>query len=994
MFRNLLVKLKRIKIVFNIGDGKQQAFEQRDVGKVWSLDYIYSEPGSYEVTITASNKLNTMKVSTIAHVEYAIEGLRAYIRGNKTTHTDQSAYIIIEIERGTNVEYTCDYHDGSLPIVTRKLYCKHMFIDLGHRLVTVMATNHLSSSLVQANDTYNVLLPPIPHQIKGLAVGAPEAVICGEITVFRLLRYRGNRFNCTWDFRDNSSVLDLDQYFVYIPINHTYYQIGEYEIQLNCTNFFHRQVYASATVIVQVAASGLNLTSKKIGQYGVDLIVNISLATGTDIESTLEFNDRMYSLDMHGLVGHVIVPGEHVNESGWLDLTVTARNLVPPILTLNDRIYIAAQISGIHVWAERPFVALGEPVTMHASIATGTNVLLEWHFGTNYVVTSTLNATTTRKTDSKQHLYSALGLYAAFVVARNEISIISHTPLLIAVEDRVWGFSLTTDDPVRYPDGNITFRLSWDTRVKKLPTNASITFDFGEWMNPLLTLDLGSIEIINWIQYNLTIGSNCDAPEQEDTNPLCDANFTEANMQGAKVTFLTLTHTYTPGIYPAVVTVHNLVSEQVFRLNVQTEVPIFNCTIMAHNVERPGVKYGTKGGGSQQNYFPVEYPVHFTAHVSQGTGMRYVWRFGDSAVKSSTNAHIDHQYPEAISYSIRLLAMNIFNFEDSSSTVNMQQSVIGLFAAHTGPVARYERITLIVFAAQPGTQATYTLQVEYHGSVQPLQTPINDEHVITSALEIMNSNIYLPFDPYTHAVTMHNLTFNASGDYKVIITGTNYASSLSITTLLPITDDPCRLPRVLIHGGSKNVSNPWQVKRNQLVTLVSEVTLDCASTTRALFQWDAYIVSYFNGKPLPANQLFGYQLPASIRTTQADLVIPRRTLDYNSYLFQLTVTMDNDGKVLNQNQTFLEVVPSDLVINIVGGSALTISWNDSISLDASVSFDPDAMTSEDNLESLSETIPLHEVHQLMFTWYCRLVDEIFSFEEGFVAPNPVGKYIL
>ncbi len=371
--------------------------------------------------------------------------------------------------------------------------------------------------------------------------------------------------------------MNLDQYFVYIPINHTYSQIGEYEIQLNCTNFFHPEVYASKVVIVQVPASGLNVTSKKVGQYGTDLVVNVSLITGTDVESVLELNTRNYSFVMEGLVGHVTIPGEHINESGWQDVSITARNLVPPVLFLHDQIYIEAKISGIEVWAQTPFVTLGEPVTLYVSIATGTNVLLEWHFGTNFVITSTLNATTTSKSDSKQHLYPALGLYAAFVIASNEISMITHTPLLIAVETKVWGFSLTSDTPVQYPDGNITFNLFWDTRVQKLPTNASITFDFGEWMNPLLTIDLGSIEIINWIQYNITSGSNCDDPDEGVNNPLCSVNFTEAFVNGPIIRFLTLTHTYTPGMYSAVVTVHNLASQQVFPVNVQTEVPVFNC---------------------------------------------------------------------------------------------------------------------------------------------------------------------------------------------------------------------------------------------------------------------------------------------------------------------------------------------------------------------------------------------------------------------------------
>ncbi|XP_038058560.1 polycystin-1-like [Patiria miniata] len=964
----------------DMGDGTEpQVFEQSSVGKMWSLDYTYTEPGSYLITVTASNKLNSLNVSTIAYIEYAIEGLRAYTRGNKTTHTDQSAYIIIEIERGTNVEYICDYHDGSPPIATTKQYCKHMFIDLGHHLVTVSASNHLSAASVQANDTYYVLLPPIPHEIKELAIGAPSATIRGQMTVFRLQRYRGNRFNCTWDFGDNSTILDLDQYFVYIPINHTYDRIGEYEIQLNCTNFFHPFVYASSKIVVQVPPRGLNLTSRRVGQYGKDLEVNITLEAGTDVAANVEFNEGRYSIIMQELDGYVAIPGEHVNVSGWLDVIITAENLVPPVLTLQDRIYVEAEISGLEVWAEKPYVAVGEVVTLHVSLATGTNVVLEWYFGTNYLLTSQINSTRTILTDTKQHFYPSLGLYAAFIIATNEIGTKTHTPVLIAVQEKVRGFSMTAITPVKYPDGQITFNIFWDTRIQKLPTNASITFESGEPMNLQSTVELGSLEIITWIQHNLTVGSDCNNPDEANINPLCNASFTSTYMTDAKVRIFTIVHAYTPGKYSAIVSVHNLASEQVFPKEVQTEEPIVNCSITVHNVDRLNVKFGTEGGGPEQNYFPVEFPVLFQARVSQGTAVMYLWRFGDGATSSSMDT--EHQYENAGSFTVRLITMNIFGVEDSFETVHIQESVIGLFAAHTGPVARRRQITVIIFAAQPGTDAAYALQINNQSDSHLLDAPVNDAITIASALEIMNPSIFLPFDPFTHFITTYNLTFNLSGNYEVTVTGTNFASSLSITTILPVTEDSCQLPQVLIRGGSKNASEPWQVKRNRLITLVSEVKLDCSSTTRALFHWDTYIVSYFNNRPLPANQLFGYPLPETIKTTEADLVIPRRTLDYNTYLVQLTVTMNNNARVLNQNQTYLEVVPSDLVVSILGGSAVSISWNDTtISLDASMSFDPDDLYISEN-----ETT---ESSRLMFTWYCKLSDEVFSFEEGFVAPDP------
>ncbi|PIK52902.1 putative polycystin-1 [Apostichopus japonicus] len=170
-------------------------FRQSVIGKSYILEYIYNYPGSYQVSLSVWNKLNSLNQTATAHVEYPIQGLRAYIIGNSTTHTDKSAFITIEIDQGTNVIFTCDYRDGSAPIVTTKMFCRHMFIALGYHLVTVSAENHLSSANCAANQSYEVILPPIPQRIENLEIVVERSTILGHVTVFRMRRRRGNRYN-------------------------------------------------------------------------------------------------------------------------------------------------------------------------------------------------------------------------------------------------------------------------------------------------------------------------------------------------------------------------------------------------------------------------------------------------------------------------------------------------------------------------------------------------------------------------------------------------------------------------------------------------------------------------------------------------------------------------------------------------------------------------------------------------------------------------------
>ncbi|XP_072020448.1 polycystin-1-like [Amphiura filiformis] len=987
---------------------------------MYSLYYTYGAAGSYIITITAENKLNLQKVSGTVYVEYPIQGLMAYIVGNSTTHTDRSSFIVIKITQGTNVEYTCNYNDGSLPIVTKKQFCKHMFIALGPFDVTVEAENHLSYAITWSNATYNVHLPPVPHVIQGLYIDVEEANTLGVPAVFMLYRYRGNRFNCTWQFGDNTTLL-TDITLIYSPIIHTYEEIGFYTIWVTCDNFYHPPVTTSTQLTVQVHPDGLNLTSALVGQYNTDLMFNISIGAGTDMEAALNYTGYGFTMVVNELQGFVVVPAYYVNESGWREVVITAWNMVPPVLVLTKMIYIEAEITGLRVWADQPYVSIGTIVTFYAELNTGTNVTFEWSFGTNEVIESTVNSTGNGVYDTKQHLYTELGLYAVNVRAFNEIGILSHTPVLVAVEDSVKGFSLVTNSPVVYPDGVISFTCYWDMSYQTLPTNASIEVYFGDkdYEEPL-TVCLDSLERITFfrVYYDQYTTDGCGG--STDYNPFCNSSFVESRMSGTKLDILSVDHEYTPGVYGFVLKVLNLASEKVFTETVETQVPLVNMSIATHNSQRPGIVHGQAGGGPLRNYFPIEYAVHFEVHLDLGTGSLFLWKPGDGSSVSTKETHIEYQYYRAKSFEVRLIASNVFSLADAFTTVNLEESVLGLFAAHSGSTPMNKPVTIILFAAQVGTSPTYILTIidkfdldressnhtsdhtssnhtseEFHPpeDTHSIVKPVFSKALVDEALHIMDPNIYLPFDPTTHAVTLHTLTFEKPGEYVIELEGYNYASYLSTITVVPIIEEPCQLPYIFIYGGSKEVSNPWQVKKNHEIMLISEVILNCSSTYTASFHWDVYHVEFFNGKPLPSNDLYRYKLPIEVDLEESDLVIPRRSVNYGTYLFQLTVTMDNYGKVSNKNQTYVEVVPSPIHVRIAGGLSVTVQENATLVLNASMSYDPDEQVTEEFHHHLNQSATeLYKLHGLKFEWFCkRHQNGSFPFEHGYEQIAVVSK---
>ncbi|XP_033098158.1 uncharacterized protein LOC117102052 [Anneissia japonica] len=961
-----------VEYTIDLGDGVTEIIQQADVGNMYSMFYQYQVPGSYNVTVKAANMLNSLLISTLAHMEYPIEGLTAYIQGNSTVHTDQSAFIKIVIEQGTNVEYTCDYHDGSAPIKTTKHFCKHMFIELGPHLVTVAAANHLSADVVSANETYLVLLPPIPQMIQDLSIHSENATIFGNPTFFYLEKTAGNMFNCTWDFGDGSTYI-IDRTMYYTAVIHTYEEVDEYDVLLNCSTYVYPPVQAYKHIHVQLPITGLMFNITPMTEYGMDFLVNFTIETGTDVVATILYEGFVFQayVDNDSGNGFGVIPAAYVNQSGWVEIVITAENLVTQKLFLTKKIYVQNEVTGLKFWADKPYVAVGTIVTCYVSLDTGTNVTFEWHFGTNYVVETYLNETSSRLSDSRSHFYSQVGLYAMYVIAWNRFNAFTSTPVLIAVQNKIHGFSISTNDAkVEYPNGTVIIDIQWNTYFKTIPTNATLTVDFGDESESYATTldDIPQIAILRQTSIDC---SDATIPHFESQCQIDETLATESTKQ----TILSIKHSYIPGVYTVTGLVYNLASEQAITLTVQIQEPIVGCSINTFYLDGED---RIQGGGPANNYFSIEHAVVFSANHTQGTGLRFGWRFGDDVVLFTNDLFTPHEYPAARGYTVRLFSRNIFGSVECSTQIFMQKKVIGLYLAHSGPTSKHQPITVIVFVVQVGTSVTYILDVP--GKINMtyyLETPVSNHDSIQEALNIMDNNIFLPFDPFTHSVSTFELTFNSSGNYRVDVVGFNFASSASAMTYLPITKEPCQLPRVIILGGSKNFSDPLTIKKSFNFILSSDIGIFCQETISATIRWSVHVLEFFNGEPLPLDASNNYnQLSKDVLLDQAQLVIPRGGLDYGCFVIQLTVTMNNEAQISNSNHTYLQVVPSQLVAHLSGGHYVTHIRNESLLLNASLSFDPDAVNSSRGNDAIAEGsgINLHPDPDLNITWSCRLQD--------------------
>ncbi|XP_078692055.1 E-selectin-like [Branchiostoma floridae x Branchiostoma belcheri] len=142
-------------------------------------------------------------------------------------------------------------------------------------------------------------------------------------------------------------------------------------------------------------------------------------------------------------------------------------------------------------------------------------------------------------------------------------------------------------------------------------------------------------------------------------------------------------------------------------------------------------------------------------------------------------------------------------------------------------------------------------------------------------------------------------------------------------------------PEVAILGGGMNIT------RSVAFRLTSRLSLGANCTEQlddVAYQWEALP---------PAGTR--WQVLADIVSAKADLLVPSKTLDYGTYMFRLTVTLNetNTGVVVSttSNTVSVSITASSLVAGILGGFRRQVGTG-RVTLDAAtLSSDPDGVIS-------------------------------------------------
>ena len=105
------------------------------------------------------------------------------------------------------------------------------------------------------------------------------------------------------------------------------------------------------------------------------------------------------------------------------------------------------------------------------------------------------------------------------------------------------------------------------------------------------------------------------------------------------------------------------------------------------------------------------------------------------------------------------------------------------------------------------------------------------------------------------------------------------------------------------------------------------------------------------------------QLNSTIVTTSSELYIPSQTLPYGLYQFQLTVTLPNSTWLNTSKSTYIQIIPSNIIVNAFSSkiSMITMGNTQDLFLDPgnySIDLDNNVFNTNVSLDMIIEVIIL------------------------------------
>ncbi|XP_027753038.1 polycystin-1 isoform X2 [Empidonax traillii] len=379
-----------------------------------TISYTFRSVGTFNVIVTAENKISSLQDSIYVYVLEQIEGLQVasgdlvedmYFPTNKTLHLQAV------VREGTNISYSWVVHrDGSAVQTSTGKTFSFSVPEAGNYTVYLKATNMLGCATVNRTLEFVESLGLLkPYAFPNPAAINASVNISATIT-------SGTGITYVWYLEDGSSPVTSEPFII-----HSFQSPGVMEVVVGAENKLN-STNSTISVYIEEVIEGLSIGTAELDcryvSSGSTVVFEGELQKGTEVtwlwevpNGTLTGQSVAVTFPTAGLYT------VHLNASNDISWALASRNI-----SVLDR------IQGLEFLASKKVVEPGEQVTFVIRMLSGTSV--------SYLVSISGDYSVVLNGSRYTHEFTKSGDYLVTVTVQNQISI-AHAQVLISVLEAI-----------------------------------------------------------------------------------------------------------------------------------------------------------------------------------------------------------------------------------------------------------------------------------------------------------------------------------------------------------------------------------------------------------------------------------------------------------------------------------------------------------------------------------------------------------------------------
>ena len=876
--------------------------------------------------------------------------------------------------------------DGEVTQETFSDTAHHMYRFIGTYTLHVQAWSLCNTSSLSDNAT--VLVPTPVEILKNVSLQS-ESSVFGEITQFHLFVGQGSYFKCFWSLGDHVNVTKSGNDSHTIVLNHTYSAPANYMVHVTCTNR-RSKVTVNATVPVQIIITGLRIYPIPPILFGTEFKITWGIQNGTGVIYQGHFSDVPLQVETRlpiGSYGEAWVTQLQYKTPGEFFVRVAASNAVTKWISAVAKCNILRAVSPFipDVRHQARYIEINETIMIwftdaNSGLETNASYLVMYGDNTEVVATREMFV---------NHSYGLHGFYTVNITAINDVSSFNtsinikvHKPVLKLEGARMsplvaklnenatitivflrgsdfvchWDFGDAQELRQSADDKFIYFK-DLDISVKTF-TNVSISAEHvfrqvGVYQVTVMCQNrLSNVTTVGLVTVQEEIKSFQVSPVDpvvfgktfsvhwsiaSGTNVTLKAYFNQHNLgienQDLPLNYLSW---ITPamykhsGIYNITITAENLVTLLLRHSQlVAIEIPVSDLHVNIMSYLERGILHA--GHGVNMNVFPEGVPVVFEAITYNGSSLQYTWSISGTA-EQFEHKRIEYTFNTPGIYTATIRVGNQLSQAVSTVVIAVQKpaSFLNGDLECSSPKVRNDIVTIRATIEILGTNSSLLIEVDnntsyWYGPHKNSLIPRKHGMITNYRGELKRTSIL-------------NHVYQNIGVYNITVSVGNDVSISSVNCVVEILSRPCKKPQITLKGAGDSPAVARSFFAVDVVEIEANIEIFCPESKESAYEWNIFQYNPKTGNFSRFGDVVSYG-----EASMQELRLKRRALPLGVFILNLSVRMVGEDlqDFFAVAEGYIQIVPSDLVAKISGGSEIKRRFGSVLSVDGLDSYDPD-----------------------------------------------------